>query len=96
MIYDSKGRVRLTRSKLNMLRKHNAQQGRVLGPINTVEDHQEAVIDGLPDDIIDDMLEFFETGDSPLQRQGRLERAAQGGQAEGLDRAPPSGESESA
>jgi hypothetical protein len=75
MIYDSKGNVRLTKSELNTLRKHNAQQGNVVGTIKTPADLLEASISGLPDEIMNDMLEFFETGSSPLTDEGLSERA---------------------
>jgi hypothetical protein len=75
MIYDGKGNVRLTKSELNKLRKYNAQQGHVLPAIKTNEDLLQATISGLPPEIINDMLEFFETGSSPLTRKGLEEKA---------------------
>jgi len=74
VIYDSKGKVRLTRSEENTLRKYNALNGDVLGPIETSDDYRMAVIGGLPSELVDDMIAFLETGTSPLHRQGLAER----------------------
>jgi hypothetical protein len=74
MIRDSNGNVRLTKSEHNKLRKYNAQNGIALGEVKTDEEYREAVYNGLPPEIVDDMLEFFETGNSPLTRKGIAER----------------------
>jgi hypothetical protein len=78
MIRDSKGNVRLTKSELNKLRRENAKNGEVLGIVKTDQDLLAAALNGLPNEIINDMLEFFETGSSPLVRKGIDERAKQG------------------
>ena len=75
MIRDSKGKIRLTKSEINTLRKENAKHGVVLGDIKTDEDLLAAAINGLPDEIVNDMLEFFETGQSPLTRGNLGERS---------------------
>ena len=75
MIRDGKGKVRLTKSEFNSLRAENAKNGVVIGEIRTDEDLLTASINGLPDHLLNDMLEFFETGGSPLTRQGRNERS---------------------
>lgn len=82
MIFDHRGRLRLTRSHLNRLRKHNAQQGFVVNDIHSMSEYGQALVNGLPDHIVEDMLQFFETGDSPLIRQGARER--------GVSDTPPS------
>jgi hypothetical protein len=75
MILDDKGNVRLTKSELNKLRQENAKNGEVLGSIKTDQDLLAAALSGLPNDILNDMLEFFETGSSPLTSEGRTERS---------------------
>jgi hypothetical protein len=74
MIRDSKCNVRLTKSELNKLRQENAKQGEVLGTIKTDQDLLAAALNGLPNEIVNDMLEFFETGSSPLTCKGIAER----------------------
>lgn len=73
MIRDNKGNVRLTKSELNKLRQENAKQGEVLGSIKTDDDLLAAALNGLPNEIINDMLEFFETGSSPMTRRCQTE-----------------------
>jgi len=68
MIRDRNGNIRLTKSERNKLRQANAKNGEVLGNIKTDQDLLAAAINGLPNEIINDMLEFFETGSSPLTR----------------------------
>jgi len=77
MIYDDKGNVRLTRSELNDLRTAAAKQGEVILDERkmTREEHLEALAAGTPLEIIEDALEFFQTGSSPLTREGGAERA---------------------
>jgi hypothetical protein len=74
MIRDSRGNVRLTKSEHNKLRQENAKNGVVIGNIKTDGDLLDAAICGLPNEIVDDMLQFFETGSSPLTRKGTVER----------------------
>ena len=74
LIYADK--VRLTRSEFARLQEANATHGgRVLGRIHSLRDYLEALIGGLPDEILFDMLEFFETDTSELTRRGDEERA---------------------
>jgi hypothetical protein len=69
MIRDGKGGIKLTKSELNRLRMWNAQNGFVVGDITTEDEYHRAVIHGLPPHIIDDMLEYFETGSSPMTKK---------------------------
>jgi hypothetical protein len=74
MIRDRNGNVRLTKSELNTLSQENAKNGNVLGKIASDSDLLEAAIGGLPDEIVNDMLEFFETGRSKLTNGGTMEK----------------------
>jgi hypothetical protein len=60
MIFEDESRVRLTKSELNLLRQRNAQNGVALNEVNTRDELLKAVIDGLPPEFVEDMLEFME------------------------------------
>lgn len=78
MIYDKNGRVHLTQSEFNKLRACNAQQGEVLRDtrVMTQQEYLTSLLNGTPLEILEDMIEFFEKGSSPLTRRGDAERAA--------------------
>lgn len=61
MIIGNDGRVRLTPSELNRLRRHAAKNGFVVETIGTLGEYLEASILGLTDDRVRDMLEFIDT-----------------------------------
>ena len=66
MIFGTNGSVRLTRGELNMLRQANALNGHAVTAIRTRDELMEAALDGLPPGLQSDLLEFLETGRSPL------------------------------
>lgn len=66
MIFETQSRVRLTKSELNMLRQRNARNGNVVAAIGTVDQLHEALIGGLSTQQARDMLDFLETGSSPM------------------------------
>ncbi len=71
MIFESNDCVRLTPHELNRLRQRNAQNGEV---VNAIKKLLAAVIGGLTPCVAEDLLEFLETGNSPLNRQRRTAR----------------------
>ena len=74
MIFESNGCVRLTPHELNCLRQRSAQNGEVVNAIKTRDELLAAVIGGLTPCVAEDLLEFLETGNSPLTRQCRTAR----------------------
>lgn len=66
MIFDKDSRVRVTNSELNFLRQRNAHHGNIITRIATVDELLNAVIGGLPSEIAADLLEYLETGRSPM------------------------------
>jgi hypothetical protein len=69
MIKDSKNRVRLTPTELNGLRSANARNGNTVNAVETIEELLTAAIGAQRPEIQDDLLEFLETGSSPLTRR---------------------------
>lgn len=67
MIRDGK-KVRLTRGELNELRTENARNGNVVNEVADTTAYLEAAIGALKPDTQADLLEFLETGSSPLTR----------------------------
>lgn len=74
MIFERNGRVRLTPSELNRLRKLNARNGEAVNNIKTCDELLAATLGGLSSELAADIFEFLETGSSPLTRKGRAER----------------------
>lgn len=73
-IYLDNDRVRLTKTEQNDLRSAAARQGFAINKITTGSELLEAAVCGLDDDLAADMLQFLETGTSPLFEQGKAER----------------------
>ena len=69
MIKDSKNRVRLTPTELNTLRTANAFNGNVVHEVKTTDELLTASVGAQRPEIQDDLLEFLETGSSPLTRR---------------------------
>ncbi|MGI9301342.1 MAG: hypothetical protein ACR2RB_01345 [Gammaproteobacteria bacterium] len=69
MIKDDKNRVRLTRDELNTLRTANARNGNVVNDVSTTDELMSAAIGAQRPSIQSDLLEFLETGSSPLTRR---------------------------
>ena len=69
MIKDSKNRVRLTPAELNGLRSANARNGHAINVVETTGELLTAAIGAQRPEIQDDLLEFLETGSSPLTRR---------------------------
>lgn len=69
MIKDSNNRVRLTTSELNALRTANAKNGNVVNDVKTTDDLITAAVGAQRQEIQDDLMEFLESGSSPLTRR---------------------------
>ena len=67
-------KVRLTRHELAIRRAGAARNGHVVNDITTRDALLEATLAALRPELQADMLEFFETGSSPLTRQGKDRR----------------------
>jgi hypothetical protein len=74
MIFSSRHRVHLTRAELNGLRQAAARNGCVVNRIETPAELLRATLDALPSERFADLLEFLETGSSPLTREASLRR----------------------
>lgn len=72
--YLDKDRVRLTKGEINALRSAAARQGFAINNVTTDSELLEAVICGLDADVAEDMLQFLETGTSPMYEEGQAER----------------------
>ncbi len=68
MLSNFNGKIKLTKSELNMLRQYAARNGHAVNQINTLEALFSASIAALSPALQEDMLEFMETGSSPLTR----------------------------
>ena len=68
MLFVSPTDVRLTPAELNRLRQAAARNGHVIHRIDRPADLLQATLDGLAPDRQADLLEFLETGSSPLTR----------------------------
>jgi hypothetical protein len=75
MIFESNGRVRLTPDELNRLRQLNARNGEVINIVETRDDLLRAILGALSPERVADMLEFMETGNSPLTLEASASRA---------------------
>lgn len=62
------GKVRLTKSELNRLRRDAARHGQAIGPIHAAEDYQAALVAACSPALLEDLLEALETGSSRLIR----------------------------
>ena len=67
MIRDGK-KIRLTKTELNALRRDNARNGEAVNDVTDTSDYLNASIGALDPEVQADMLEFLETGSSPLTR----------------------------
>ena len=74
MIFSSRHQVHLTRAELNGLRQAAARNGRVINRVDTPAKLLHATLDALPSERLADMLEFLETGSSPLIREASARR----------------------
>lgn len=68
MFFVSRERVRLTTSELNHLRQAAGRNGHAVNRIDSPGDLLQATLDGLAPERQADLLEFLETGSSPLTR----------------------------
>lgn len=66
MIFADHNTVRLTATELNDLRQANAKNGFAVNRIVTRDDLLEAVLGGLSLELQNDLMDFLETGNSPL------------------------------
>jgi hypothetical protein len=73
-IYLDKDHVRLTKGEVNALRSAAARQGIAINNITTGSELLEAVICSLDTDVAEDMLQFLETGTSPMYEAGQTEQ----------------------
>lgn len=76
MIFSSRHQVHLTRHELNGLRQAAARNGRVVNHVETPAELLRATLDALPSERLADLLEFLETGSSPLTREACVRREA--------------------
>lgn len=69
MLFDTtSNKIRLTRAELARLRQCAARNGYAIGVVNTLPDAVVAHVQALPPAMAADMLEFCETGSSPMTR----------------------------
>lgn len=68
MFFVSPAHVRLTAAELNHLRQAAARNGHAVNHIDSPGDLLQATLDGLAPERQADLLEFLETGSSPLTR----------------------------
>lgn len=73
-IYLDKDHVRLTNGEANALRSAAARQGFAINNITTGSELLEAAICSLDAEVAEDMLQFLETGTSPMYEEGQAER----------------------
>jgi hypothetical protein len=69
LIFETNGRVRLTRCELNDLRRLNARNGDVVNRVTTRDELLTATVGALPSVLGTDLLEFLETARSPMTTQ---------------------------
>lgn len=55
-----KNRIKPTTATQNLIRKKAAQNGYVVGEIKTHADHVDAIIKGLPDQVVDRLMKELE------------------------------------
>lgn len=60
MIKTSNHRIRLTDSELNVLRQRAARRGIAVNAVSTTPELLEAIINGLDDATVNDLLEFLD------------------------------------
>ena len=68
MFFVSRTHVRLTPAELNSLRQAAARNGHAINHVDSPGDLLRATLDGLAPERQADLLEFLETGSSPLTR----------------------------
>lgn len=65
MIKTSDNHIRLTDTELNVLRRRAAKNGIAVNAVSTVSQLLEAIIDGLDETTVNDMLDFLASRDAP-------------------------------
>lgn len=74
---DSSGKVKLSRTETNRLRKLAAKNGVAINAIETADQYSDALYSALPSILAEDMLAFFDSQleGKPYQRSPELLRA---------------------
>lgn len=62
------GLVRLTRDEFDAYRRAAARNGHAVNRVGNARELMRAAVEGLPDSLLEDLLEFAETGSSRLTR----------------------------
>lgn len=53
-------RIKVTKDSANLIRRKAAQNGFAVGDIKTHEDHIDAIVKGLPDQVVDKLMAMLE------------------------------------